>query len=714
MANEPQWEPIEAPAWATKPAEPKSEPKWEPIEPPAWAKAKQEKPAHAPRTVLQRAGEAVSETAGGAWEAAKNLVVPPSKEEAQKHLGPSGMWRSFKETGAGLLSPITGTVGTAISGAASPIASGVSEAARIVTGGDPKRSEEMYERARPMAEAALGAVGRTPGIATTSKYPMPDFKVPTHTKTPAKGPEAEAGRYLESEASDPAALRQGLNQPIEELAGAGDKPTTFQQTGQLGQLEKATARRPGQVQPHLDRKAAQNAARQQTLEQMQPTGDPMAVANELRTAMQAETQAADAAAAQAAQRAQQAIEAEGGRVDPTTYGNIFRRELEIAEDAARARERALWERVDPDRTLQSNPQPIQELERRVYGNMTEAGAASITPAETQIAGLIQGYRPVIPFQELRDLRSLTSGALRNELYSNGRTPAYARLSQLRQGIEEAIPRSFSGEGEAATGVADRLRAASAATRQRAETFRPTRGITRKEGVEGPYKLEDVSTIPEKIIASGTKGYDRVSQYLRAVGNERGLPELTDAFVARMRREVIGMDGEVNPRKLEGFLRRYQDTLRAIDAADGGAFSARMRNIQTAQETIETTTANQAAVAARYRDDQFRALTGATNEADATNMIGGIFGRQELGAACAGADAAAHDSRGAGRRARRGRAAHPGTAHQQRPARRRPVAACGAVPDLGKQEQRCVAADTATRAGQVSGGHRAEPAAGEPL
>ena len=630
MANEPQWEPIEAPPWATKPtapAAPQAEPKWEPIEAPSWAKeAKPERPS---RTVLERTGEAIAETAGGAWEAAKRAVVPPSKEEAQKYLGPAGAWRSFKETGESLLSPITGTIGTAISGVASPLASGVSEAARVVTGGDPKHSEEMYERARPMAEAALGAVGRTPGITATPRGSvLPDVKVPVTTKTPAKGPEAEAGRYLESEARDPAALRRGLNQPVEELGGAGDKPTTFQHTGQLGQTERVTARQPGQVEPHLERKAAQNAARQQTLEQMQPTGDPMAVANELRTAMQAETQAADAAVAQAARRAQQAIEAEGGRIDPTTYGNIYRRELELAEERVRAAERARWEAVDPDRTLQSNPQPIQELERRVYGNMTEAAAASITPAETQIAGLIQGYRPVIPFQELRDLRSLTSSALRNELYTNGRTPAYARLSQLRQGIEEAIPRSFSGEGEAATGVADRLRAASAATRQRAETFRPTRSITRKEGVEGPYKLEDVSTIPEKIIASGTKGYDRVSQYLRAVGNERGLPELTDGFVARMRREVIGMDGEINPRKLEGFLRRYQDTLRAIDAADGGAFSARMRNIQTAQETIETTTANQAAVAARYKDDQFRALTGATNEADATRMIGGIFGRQD--------------------------------------------------------------------------------------
>ena len=177
-------------------------------------------------------------------------------------------------------------------------------------------------------------------------------------------------------------------------------------------------------------------------------------------------------------------------------------------------------------------------------------------------------------------------------------------------------------------MADRLRAASAATRERVERFRPTRGITRKEGVEGPYKLEDVSTIPEKIIASGTKGYDRVSQYFRAVGNDRGMPEITDGVLSRMRREVIGPNGEVDPRKLEGFLRRYQDTLRAIDERDGGAFSARMRNIQTAQEAIETATEARAAITKKYNDDQFNALIGATNEIDATSMIANIFGKQD--------------------------------------------------------------------------------------
>ena len=390
MANEPQWEPIEAPPWATKPAAPaapQAEPKWEPIEAPSWA-AKPERPS---RTVLERAGEAVAETAGGAWEAAKRAVVPPSKEEAKKYLGPAGAWRSFKETGESLLSPITGTIGTAISGVGSPLASGVSEAARVITGGDPKHSEMAYEYAKPMAEAALGSAGRMPGIAGTGKFPMPDVKVAGTKKTPTQTMEGEAGRYLEGKARDPATLRQKLDQPIEEIAGPGDKPSTFQHTGEFGQIERRAARSESHSDEFIQQKAAQNAARQRTMEQTQPPGDPMAVVNDLRTAMQAETQAADTALAQARQRAQQIIDQEGGRLSPDTEGNIYRRELEIAEENVRANERTLWQRVDPDGTLQSNPQPIQELERRVYGNLPEA--ASLTSEETRLAGVIQNYRP---------------------------------------------------------------------------------------------------------------------------------------------------------------------------------------------------------------------------------------------------------------------------------------------------------------------------------
>src|SRR5882672_4631625 len=112
MADEPNWQPADAPPWAKQQAEPN----WQPAEAPPWAK---EKPAE--RSVLERAGSAMAETFRGGVEAAKTAFTPPSKEEAKKYLWTEGgtPLRPFKETGEALLSPLTTTAGPLMAGAES-------------------------------------------------------------------------------------------------------------------------------------------------------------------------------------------------------------------------------------------------------------------------------------------------------------------------------------------------------------------------------------------------------------------------------------------------------------------------------------------------------------------------------------------------------------------------------------------------------------------
>ena len=122
----------------------------------------------------------------------------------------------------------------------------------------------------------------------------------------------------------------------------------------------------------------------------------------------------------AEQRAWETTQRMGGQNDATTYGEVLRQELRNAEEAVRAEERLLWEQVDPGGRLRANPQPLQELERTIYGVMPEGGAAeaSLTEVERRVAGVIQNYRSVIPFQELRDLRHLINTSLREELITS--------------------------------------------------------------------------------------------------------------------------------------------------------------------------------------------------------------------------------------------------------------------------------------------------------
>ncbi len=90
-----------------------------------------------------------------------------------------------------------------------------------------------------------------------------------------------AGQRLAEAATDPAAVRQALNEGVDSLV-PGSEPTTFQATGDLGigNLERgAAARRPDLF---AQRRADQNAARVTALGGIQEKGAPEAVTRAVR------------------------------------------------------------------------------------------------------------------------------------------------------------------------------------------------------------------------------------------------------------------------------------------------------------------------------------------------------------------------------------------------------------------------------------------------
>jgi hypothetical protein len=559
------------------------------------------------RGVLERAGSAIAETARAGWEAAKRPFTETGEEqptpmEALKRALPSARAPEFA------VSPLTMTAGALTSGAQSLLASGEAAAARLAGKAAGAKnvptSEEAYQALYPEVGKALMAAG----VKGRS--------------VPAATPEAVAGRVIEQAATDPAALKKTLETPPPEIV-PGSEPTTYQLTNDpgLGKLERGAMTRNNV--PFQQRLQEQNDARMQALREVQQTGNPQAVSDHLRDTMRAENTMAERDLKLAQQRAFEASEQVGGTYDPTTYGNIMRQGLRDAEGVTRAYERHLWDQVDPDGGLVANPQGVQDLERDIYGRMPEGGAAeaSLTPAERQITEVIQNYAPQgIPFQEMRALRSLVSTQLRQELLANGQSPAYGRLSRLRGGIEDAIIDSVPLD------VVERLRAASAATAQRAQTFRAegVKGALQREGAQGAYKVGEAS-VPGQFIKGGPKGYDVASNYLRAVGAP-GLEDFQDAVAASMRREVIGPDGAIKPGKLRSWLTKYQDTLRAIDERDGGAFSQNLRDVGRAQDVLAQAEERQAAIAERYGKGQLGKLVGAVDDEDISRQLGTIIGQ----------------------------------------------------------------------------------------
>jgi hypothetical protein len=286
------------------------------------------------------------------------------------------------------------------------------------------------------------------------------------------GQQRAAGSRLASSASDPSDVIRTIDAAAPEII-PGSRPTTFQLTGDmgLGGLERdVQTKNPVEF---AERRADQNAARVDALQSLQPMGKPEQLSGFLRERLadidktgndvienatrQAQTATAgiggnqtpefygaaiqsEIAPRQAAltQDAQGAVRRLGGGGTPEGYGASLRSALQSAEDSARAHERGLWNAVDPDNTLTVGMRPVQTAANRVYGSLTQAAQVGLEPAERSILQVVGSYGRTESFRELSDLRSAVSSAMRNELANNGRSPAYARLSQFRGAIEDSI------------------------------------------------------------------------------------------------------------------------------------------------------------------------------------------------------------------------------------------------------------------------------------
>jgi hypothetical protein len=273
----------------------------------------------------------------------------------------------------------------------------------------------------------------TPRLAVDAARGARDYVAPISRA----GQEATAGKILAQRATSPTDVMETLDSRPADLV-PGSKPTTFQATGDmgLGSLEREVqTRNPGDFQ---QRRAEQNAARLDALGTIQPTGSPADVSAALRRQLgdidQTTSQAIERATADARARA----DAVGGTVSPEQRGSALRGALQDAENAAREHEEDLWRAVDPDGRLAISMGPMQTAANRVYGNLTAAARANLTPDERTILQVMTGYKPVEPFREVTDLRSAVSSAMRSELRNVGRSPAYGRLAALRGGIEDAI------------------------------------------------------------------------------------------------------------------------------------------------------------------------------------------------------------------------------------------------------------------------------------
>jgi hypothetical protein len=575
-------------------------------------------------------------------------------------------------------------------------------------------SPEKYKPAARLAGNIVGGgsgalVAEAPRLAVDAGRGARDYLAPTT----ATGQESTAAKMLAQRATSPTDVLETLDSGSHDLV-PGSKPTTFQATGDmgLGSLER-------EVQTHnpndfQQRRANQNAARLDALSTIQPTGNPADVSAALRRQLgdidETTNQTIERATADARTRA----DAVGGTVPPEQRGSALRGVLQDAEDAARRHEGNLWRAVDPEGRLAISMGPVQEVAEKVYGNLTTAARSGLAPTERTVLDVMGTYRPVEPFRELTDLRSAVSSAMRNELVTAGRSPAYARLSQLRGGIEEAIgsavehqaaqeahavgrgelspeattearlrdwqnvwysrqaeagavnsagadgnagsrstsvsgPRRAAGEARERPSNAsgdqglprdvplepnfdeaarERLNTATAATRERAQTFNQglVGQVLKSQGQRGSYRMLDAG-VPDAAFKAGPKGYETINAFRRAIGDEHAETMLHDTAASSLRQFAMKPDGTLDPVRFASWQQKYSDALRALPADLGDRFADAAR----ATEAIDHVAVMRRDALETYQRNAIGKLIEAKDPEDVTKIIGGVFsGKNPVG------------------------------------------------------------------------------------
>lgn len=578
-----------------------------------------------------------------------------------------------------------------------------------VAGGSGAAAAELVpEQYKPLASliggfvgagtlASLGTLGRA-GWDAARGYAQPFTQA---------GQKQIAGQTLRGAAENPSAAADALEAPAQLVPGS--VPTTAQAAGDMGLLSlerSAQTRRPDLFR---QRAADQNAARVTAMGGVERAGDPMDVTRVLRSQLDDIEQTTQAAVDAARQTADTATAAVGGNQPIEAYGSRIRDSAVAAENAARQRERALWAAVDPEDNLALNVAPVRQAVKEIRAGITPS-ATPISGAEGQIYGAVAGYKDVMPFRHLTDLRSNISTEMREELRQRGRTASYARLSRLRGAVEDAIntaverqaqadaeavaagqmapeatvgfrlqqqaqewqdrraaeARAGQSAGEDIAGnvalgqggvssvsgaarpsgarsrgnegnpgvqapeplqpnfddaAAERLRAASAATKERATTFGPTTpagAVVRNFEGRDAYRLSDAA-VPARVFHPGPRGFEDVQQFRQAVGDENALPVLSDYAAASLRRTAGRADGTLDPGRMQAWQRAHAESMRAFPE-----LAQRFATAESAERAVAETAAARRAALDNFNRQAAARLLNAQAPEDVTRAIGGMF------------------------------------------------------------------------------------------
>jgi hypothetical protein len=174
-------------------------------------------------------------------------------------------------------------------------------------------------------------------------------------------------------------------------------------------------------------------------------------------------------------------------------------------------------------------------------------------------------------------------------------------------------------------AAERLRAASAATKERAATFKsgPVGEVLAEKGNKGDFRLLD-SGVGAKFWKAGPGGAEAVKAYGTATGNAPdAVRTLENIAGLSLRRAAMREDGTLDPGKYQAWATVHQDALRGLGNVSPAG--NRFADAAKASEAVADSTAMRAAALDAYQKTAVAPFLKAVDAGDVTRQIGNVFG-----------------------------------------------------------------------------------------
>ncbi|QRG07917.1 hypothetical protein EZH22_05995 [Xanthobacter dioxanivorans] len=173
------------------------------------------------------------------------------------------------------------------------------------------------------------------------------------------------------------------------------------------------------------------------------------------------------------------------------------------------------------------------------------------------------------------------------------------------------------------GAAGRLKAASEATKQRAQTFDSGRvgGAIKRSGSTGPFQME-ASVVPGRFFVAGPRGFEAMQSLRNA--SPGAMAQVREYAISTLRKAAQSpLDGTLDPAKVQAWRQKHADALRAIPEVDRMLADP----VQASETLARLATARKEQMDA-FQQGAVARLLNVEDPADVSKIIGGIFSRQD--------------------------------------------------------------------------------------